>query len=112
MKSLVFILLLQCAIFLQAGIQNEQSSIESSKIVEKILINFLVEYIINDKTFISFVIRKRQETPFQRDLLDVIFNDLAFTATTYYFLNKLNDGTGHRKMTFNVILVESSETLE
>lgn len=116
MKSLTIALLFQCAHFLHGGVTtgvlNEQSLTENSQIVEKILVNFLVEHIFNDKIFISFVITKKQETPFQRDLIDAVITESAFTATTYYILNKLNDGSRHRKRTFNVILIEDSETLE
>lgn len=112
MKSLKLILIFQYALCLHGGVFNEQSLIENSQIVKKILVNFLVEHIFEDKIFISFVITNKPETPFQRDLLDAVITESSFTATTYYVLHKLNDGARHRKKTFNVILVESSETLE
>lgn len=111
MKSLTFVFVLQYAIYLHASAFSEQSLTENSQIVQKIIVNFLLKHIVNDKTFISFVI-KEDETPFQRDLLEAVITESAFSATTYYVLNTLNDGARHRKKTFNVILVEDSETLE
>lgn len=112
MKSFMFMLVLQYALCLRNSVSNEQSLTESSQIVRKILINFLAEHIFNDRTFISFVVTKNRNTPFQRDLIDAVINESAFSATTYYVLHKLSDGARHRKNTFNVILVEDSEALE
>lgn len=113
MKSLIYIVILDFALFLHGSVSMEQSLSESSTIiVEKIFINFLTEYIFNENTFISFVISQKQETPFQRDLLDAVFSDPALTATTNYVLTKLSDGMHHRKKTFNVILIRNSDALE
>lgn len=112
MKSLIFILILSYALFSRETVLNKQSLAENSQIVRKILINFLAEHIFDDRTFISFVVTKSRNSTFQRDLIEAVISEPAFRATTYYVLHKLSNGTRHRRKTFNVILVEDSETLE
>lgn len=112
MNTFLYLMTLEFTVFLHGNTEVEQSiSGSESRIVKEILIDLLVEYIFNDKTFIAFIVTRQQEMRFQRDLLDAVFSDTALTASTYSILNKLHDGTRTRKNIFNVIFVEDCESL-
>lgn len=118
MRLLLVLILIACLSsryisFALDSFQFEKSCGEKCLIPEKILLNFVMEYVADDTSFLSFIVSKEATTPFQEELLDNLYMDAIpsrYSYNTMHVLNSTNNRRRHHP--FNIIFVKDSETLE
>lgn len=92
----------------------EQSSTDDSFILSEIITNFLLKYFSNEKIFISIVASPSQDSHdlFQSDFFENLFDDPALEEFPYNILQQLDDSVYDYRNAFNIILIDSHETLK
>lgn len=92
----------------------EQSSTDDSFILSEIITNFLLKYFSNEQIFISIVASPSQESNglFQSDFFENLFDDPALEEFPYNILQQLDDSVYDYRNAFNIILIDSHETLK
>lgn len=88
----------------------DQPPDENGLIVKKILLNFITEYITDE--FLSFVVPKEGETPFQNELLKNLCNDPILSRYTYTISNILHNNTRRRHVPVHFLFIENREALQ
>lgn len=100
--------------FFQNDIAIDQLWSVESGIFAKIISNFLKKYFSDGQIFVSIVFPslEKEKHHFLQDLFANLFNDPTMEMFACNFLNKLDNSTHENRRTFNLILVDDSESLK
>lgn len=90
----------------------EQPPCKNCLIAKRILFNFIEEYVPSGTIFLSFIVSKEAETPFQKELFATMYSDPMLSKYSYRTMSALIRSTPQRRKSFNMIIVKDSETLK